>query len=72
MKLDKGEYTTQGFLEFLNKEYGEKLSGKKFSSNDLAQYLIRGYTPYRYGHLMISSKIQEGVRIITTEKKEKK
>jgi hypothetical protein len=64
MKLAKGEYTTSGFLEFLKSEYKKKVNGKEFTSNDIAQYLLRGYTPYRYGGLKISSLLEEGVRII--------
>ena len=69
MKLLKGEFTTSGFLEYLKKEFGNKVTERPFNSNDVAQYLSRGYTPYRYGHLTVSSTIQEGVRIIKVESK---
>jgi hypothetical protein len=65
MKLEDGEYTTQGFLSYLNTEYGGKLNETPFTSNDVAQYLIRGYTPHKYGFLQLSSKTHDGVRIIT-------
>lgn len=77
MKLEEGEYTTQSFISYLTEKYGNKVSGEPFTTNDIAQYLIRGYTPYRYGGIKIKSKVQEGVRFISTkveleEVKEKK
>lgn len=64
MKLEEGEYTTQSFIEFLKKTYGNKIGGKEFTANDIAQYLLRGYTPYRYGNLKITASTQDGIRII--------
>lgn len=65
MKLEKGEYTTKGFIEYLQKRFGGKINGKKFTNNDIAQYLIKGRIPYRYGRTEITSKMYDGVRIIT-------
>lgn len=64
MKLEDNEYTTESFLALLKEKYGKKLSGEDFTTNDLAQYLMRGYTPHRYGNIKISSEIVHGVRII--------
>lgn len=71
MQLEVGEYTTQGFLDFLKEKYGKKINGKEFTSNDVAQYLLRGYTPHRYGNLKISTSSQEGIRIIKVKQEEK-
>lgn len=70
MKLVKGEFTTKGFLDLLKKKFVNKINGKQFTSNDVAQYLIRGYTPHRYGNLHLSSTIEEGVRIITVKEEQ--
>lgn len=64
MQLEENEYTTESFLALLKERYGKKLSGEDFTTNDLAQYLIRGYTPHRYGNIKISSEIVHGIRII--------
>jgi len=64
MKLGKGEYTTRGFIDYLKSTYGGKINGNKFTPNDIAQYLRKGTTPYRYGHLKVSSSVVEGIRII--------
>lgn len=64
MKLAKGEYTTQGFLEFLKQKFIKKTTGKEFTPNDVAQYLLRGRTPYRYGFMKLNSSKIDGVRII--------
>lgn len=68
MKLASGEFTTTSFLNFLKSEFEKKINGKEFTSNDVAQYLIKGYTPYRYGRLKLSSKIEDGIRIIKVKK----
>ena len=67
MKFEKGEFTTSTFLEYMKKEYGTKLTGEDFNASDIAQYLMRGYTPHRYGNHKITSKLQNGIRIITIE-----
>lgn len=72
MQLADGEYTTLSFLEMLKEKYGKKLNGEEFTTNDLAQYLIRGYTPHRYGNIKISSSIEKGVRIIKVNEVEVK
>lgn len=64
MQLGENEYTTTSFVEMLTEKYGTKLSGEAFTNNDIAQYLIRGYTPHRYGNIQISSTVEAGVRII--------
>lgn len=64
MKLEKNEYTTQSFLEFLEKKFGKKMTGAPFDKNDIFHYIRRGYTPYRYGGLKLKAKKQNGVRII--------
>ena len=70
MNLESNEYTTKTFLDYLIETFGVKINGKEFTTNDVAQYLIRGYTPHRYGNIQISSSEQTGVRIITVKKKE--
>lgn len=65
MKLEKNEYTTKTLIEFLTKKYEEKTTGEEFNSSDIAQYLRRGMTPYRYGGFKLSSKKEKGIRIIT-------
>lgn len=72
MKFEKGEYTTQTFIDYLTKKYKTKLSGEPFNSSDVAQYLLRGYTPHRYGNEQIKSKIENGIRIITIVDPKKK
>ncbi len=67
MKLEKNEYTTESFLEFLKKKFEKKISGEEFTTNDIAQYLIRGRIPYRYGRYKLTSKKQQGIRIITVK-----
>lgn len=64
MKLEENEYTTESFLELLTEKFGLKITGEPFTANDVAQYLIRGYTPYRYGYIKISATVEKGVRII--------
>lgn len=71
MKLEKNEYTTQTFLALLKEKYGSKINDKDFTSNDVAQYLIRGYTPHRYGNIQIGSKVENGIRIIIIKTKKK-
>jgi hypothetical protein len=45
------KFTTSKLVEFLNEAYGEKKTGKPFSSNDIQQYLRRGKLPvYAGGH----------------------
>ena len=68
MKLEKGEYTTKKFLELLKSEFKQKINGRQFTTNDVAQYILRGYTPYRYGRYKLTAKTQEGIRIITVIK----
>lgn len=70
MKLEKGEYTTKGFIEYLQKKHGGKVTGNKFTNNDIAQYIIKGHLPYRYGRTKITSKMYDGVRIIKIESSE--
>ena len=69
MKFEKDEYTTQTFITFLKKRFKKKLTGEEFNSSDVAQYLMRGYTPHRYGNIAISSKIDNGIRVITVKEK---
>jgi hypothetical protein len=64
MNLEENEYTTTSFLELMKERFGVKLSGEEFTGNDVAQYLIRGYTPHRYGNFKITSQVIKGVRII--------
>jgi hypothetical protein len=68
MKLEKNEYTTDSLIAYLEKKYGKKITDEPFNKNDVSQYLQRGMIPYRYGGQKISSKKQDGVRIITIEK----
>lgn len=70
MKLEDGEYTTAGFVDYLKEKFGNKINGKEFNSNDVAQYLKRGYTPHRYGNLKITAETQSGIRIIKITKDE--
>lgn len=74
MKLEENEYTTASFIAYLTQEYKLKITGEEFNKNDIAQYIMRGMTPYRYGGLKLSAKKQHGVRIIVVgvEKKVKK
>lgn len=67
MKLEKNEYTTDTFIDYLNSKYGSKITEEPFNKNDVAQYVKRGMTPYRYGALKLSSKRQFGIRIIVIE-----
>ena len=71
MKLEENEFTTTSFIAMLKKEFKTKVNGEDFTSNDIAQYLRKGYTPYAYGHYKISNGNVEGVRIIIMEKKKK-
>lgn len=73
MKLEKGEMTTRGLIEHIEKSHprkvdkvvkGKTVKGNYFTPNDIAQYLLRGMIPYRYGGEKITSTIQNGVRII--------
>jgi hypothetical protein len=64
MKLAKGEYTTSGFISLLKEKYKCKINGKSFTTNDIAQYLIKGFTPHAYGHMTIEAEHMEGIRII--------
>jgi hypothetical protein len=72
MKLGKNEYTTESFLNFLKENYKTKVTGKDFNASDIKQYLIRGMLPYRYGGNIISSKKENGVRIIVMKANGKK
>lgn len=65
MKLEKNEYTTSGLLDYLREKYKCKLNGKMFTTNDVAQYIIRGMIPHRYGGEKISAALCQNVRIIT-------
>lgn len=70
MKLEDNEFTTKTFLEHLKKKFKTKTNGEEFTTNDVAQYLRRGYTPYRYGNIQITSEVQGGIRIISITKPE--
>lgn len=71
MKLEDNEFTTQSFIEHLTKMFGSKINGETFNTNDIAQYLIKGYTPYRYGRIELTCKTQDGIRLITVVDKKK-
>lgn len=69
MKLEKNEFSTESLIKFLEKKYGKKITNTPFDKNDIAQYLERGMIPYRYGGYKITSKKQDGIRIITLQEK---
>lgn len=64
MILEANEYTTRTFLDFLKNKFKTKINKKDFTKNDVAQYLIRGYTPHRYGNLHLKTYLQEGIKIV--------
>lgn len=72
MQLEQNEYTIKGFISYLEKKYGAKITGKPFNSSDIAQYEYRGYTPWRYGGQQITGKTVHGVKIIVLGKVMKK
>lgn len=43
------DFTTTGFVNFLNEKHGGKKTGKKFTIGDLQQYIRRGRLPEEYG-----------------------
>ncbi len=72
-EFNKQEYTTQGFIKYLsqvNKKFqnknpsGKRNPRKRFTKDDIGQYLIRGHIPYRYGGNKITSKKVNGLRVI--------
>ena len=65
MELGKNEYTIQSLLEYLQKKYKEKITGKEFNHSDVAQYCLRGNLPYRYGGNKLLIKKESGIKIIT-------
>lgn len=65
MTLEKNEYTTDSLIKLLEKKFKKKVTGEPFDKNDIAQYILRGMTPYRYGGYKLTSKKQAGIRIIT-------
>lgn len=69
MKLETNEYTAESLLKLLEDKFKQKITGQPFDKNDIAQYLIRGMIPYRYGGQKLTSKKQDGVRIIVIESK---
>ncbi len=73
MEFEKHEYTTEGLILYLTGKYkkinndnpsGTKKPRKKFTKDDIGQYLIRGYLPHRYGGNKITSKKISGIRVI--------
>lgn len=64
MTLENNEYTIQSLIKYLNENFKKK-SGEKFNISDISQYFIRGYLPYRYGGQLITTKKENGVKIIT-------
>lgn len=68
MKFEKNEHSTDSLIKFLEKKFGKKVTDEPFTKGDIAQYLRRGMTPYRYGGYKLSSKKVGGVRVITIEK----
>lgn len=49
MILEKEEYTVRMLIDYLNHKFGGKITGEKFTHNDVAQYIKRKMLPYRYG-----------------------
>jgi hypothetical protein len=72
MQLESNEYTISSFLEYLEKTNGNKITGQPFNSSDVAQYCMRGYTPYRYGGQRITVRYVKGIKIITLSESEMK
>lgn len=72
MQLESNEYTISSFLDYLEKTHGKKITGQPFNSSDVAQYCMRGYTPYRYGGQRIVVRYVKGVKIITLSESEMK
>jgi hypothetical protein len=64
MQLEHNEYTIKGFITYLEKKYGAKITGKPFNSSDVCQYEMRGYLPFRYGGNKIIGKTIQGIKII--------
>lgn len=71
MKLEKNEYTTKGFLQYLKRKFKKKPNGVPFTLNDVHQYCLRGYLPYRYGGHHLEVQNIEGIKIIKLIKNEK-
>ena len=73
MHFEKHEYTTEGLIKYLSENYskinnknpsGIRNPRRRFTKDDLGQYLIRGYLPYRYGGNKITSNKIGGIRVI--------
>lgn len=49
------DFTRSKFIDFLNKRYKGKISGKPFNSQDVQQYETHGRLPDQYGGHKIST-----------------
>lgn len=58
--LEQGVFPSIHIITLLNNFYKAKEGGSPFCSNDLTQYLKRGYIPHRYGGYSISVAHKEG------------
>lgn len=58
--LSQGVFSSAYIINLLNDFYKGKEGGLPFCSNDLTQYLRRGYIPHRYGGYSISVSHKEG------------
>tara|TARA_R110001599_G_scaffold162598_9_gene351868 strand:+ start:1448 stop:1678 length:231 start_codon:yes stop_codon:yes gene_type:complete len=65
MRLNSNEYTFETLVDYLVKNYTNKSTGEDFNKSDIAQYLIRGRLPRKYGGNKIAKASQHGISIIT-------
>jgi len=68
MRLNSNEYTFETLVEHLTEKHGKKSTGEDFNKSDVAQYLIRGKLPKKYGGHKIEKSSQHGIAIITMSK----
>jgi hypothetical protein len=63
------DFTTIGLASFLNKKFGGKKTGKKFTIGDLQQYAMRGRLPEDYGGhpIEVSENGQIGIKILKVD-----
>ena len=64
MKFAKNEYTFETLLNYLVDNFKTKSTGESFNKSDIAQYLIRGKLPKRYGGNKLVKNNIDGVNII--------
>lgn len=47
--IEPGVYDTKTLLNLFKKEFRTKVNGNNFTTNDIYQYVLKGFIPHSYG-----------------------